>query len=99
MKIKVKFEDLRGTLKNIKHSKLFKYSMNSWSFYQPQTFIEYKAKMIEVHVIYIEPVYTSQMCRKCGLIEDRNGKKFKYSNYGHFENSDVDSSFISMTEI
>ncbi|MBN1134537.1 MAG: transposase [Methanosarcinaceae archaeon] len=48
----------------MKHSKSFEYSLNNWSFSQLQTYIEYRAKMLGVPVIDIEPEYTSQMCSK-----------------------------------
>ena len=41
----IKLELLEGIRNNKKHSRSFNYSLNSWSFYQLQTFIEYKAKL------------------------------------------------------
>ena len=39
------FEDLKGILTTSKrHRKSFKYALHSWSFYQLQQFVEYKAK-------------------------------------------------------
>lgn len=73
----IKLEKLEGIRQRTKQVKSFKYSLNSWSYYQLQTFVEYKAQLAGVKVAYIEPAYTSQMCHKCGLIGNRNGKQFK----------------------
>ena len=40
----IKLEKLDGIRNNRKHTRSFNYSPNSWSFYQLQKFIEYKAK-------------------------------------------------------
>lgn len=41
---------------------------NSWAFYQLQTDLEYKAKMNEQYVLYINKNNTSQRCPICGAI-------------------------------
>ena len=92
-KCNIKMEDLSGIRKNKKNGKSFRYSLNSWSFYQLRSMIEYKAKKQGVMVALIDPAYTSQDCSKCGSLGKRNKKKFKCSKCGHVDHADSNASF------
>lgn len=95
VKAGIVLEDLDGIRKTAKVRKRQRYSLNSWSFYQLQGMIEYKAKKRGVPVFYVEPQYTSQRCCRCGHIErsNRKGKLFRCLKCGRVEDADVNAGF------
>ena len=54
--------------------------LRTWSFYQLEQFLSYKAAGRQSKVIKVDPDYTSQRCPKCGRIlkENRNHKTHEY---------------------
>jgi len=92
-KAEIKMENLEGIRQTTKSRKSFKYALNSWSFYQLKTFIEYKALLAGIKLSFVEPAYTSKCCSKCGQIGQRNDKIFKCPNCGYVEHADVNAAF------
>lgn len=77
--------------------------LKTWSYYDLQTKIEYKAKDVGIDVKYIEPRYTSQRCNHCGVIDKASRvtqDKFKCTTCGHTTNADLNASRnIAMKDI
>lgn len=69
-----------------------RYVSVSWSFYDLEQKLIYKAKQNQSAVIKVSPKYTSQCCPKCGHIEKANRNKelhlFTCKNCGYKSNDD-----------
>lgn len=89
----IKLEQLTGIRNSKKNSKSFRYTLNSWSYYQLGVMIAYKALLQGIPVQYIDPAYTSQNCSRCDHLGKRNGKVFKCGNCKHTGHADVNASF------
>lgn len=72
--------------------------LKSWSYYDLQQKIIYKAKEKGINVIKINPQYTSKRCSKCGCIHEdnrdckNNQSKFECKICGYKENADINAS-------
>lgn len=85
----IQMEDLTG-ISNSEEKKF----LRTWSYYDLQNKIEYKAKANGIKVRYIEPQYTSQRCFSCGYISSRNlveGHKFVCEKCGYTRHADINA--------
>lgn len=83
----IQMEDLTGISKN-------NLMLKTWSYYDLQQKIEYKAKEFGIEVIYVKPKYTSLRCSKCGCIHEDNRlsqEKFKCQICGEESNADLNA--------
>lgn len=49
-----------------------KYVLRFWSYYQLQSFIEYKAKMYNIRVVKVSPIDITKKCTCCGNISEKS---------------------------
>jgi IS605 OrfB family transposase len=68
---KIIMEDLKG-IKKHRRGRILNYWINNWSFYQLQRFIQYKAGLKGIKVVRANPIYTSQICHRCGQLGVRS---------------------------
>lgn len=71
----IKLEHLQNIRSATRKSRKNNHSLHSWSFYRLAMFIEYKARLAGIKVLYVNPAYTSQRCPVCGMLNhahDRN---------------------------
>jgi putative transposase len=92
----IALEDLKGIRKSAgtgKRGKNFNNRLHRWGFYQLAQFVEYKAETAGLHVIKVDPKYTSQGCCKCGHTEkaNRNGHAFGCKACGYRVHSDLNA--------
>ena len=72
----------------------FNRKLNSWSFYQLEEFIRYKAETLGKHVLLVDARYTSQKCSNCGHTYkgNRNGSAFRCRKCGFELHADLNAS-------
>jgi|SRR5690625_1795904 len=83
----IQIEDLTGISKRDSF-------LATWSYFDLQTKIEYKAKMEGIEVVKVNPRYTSQRCFKCGVIDEdsrQSQASFECSTCGHKRNADYNA--------
>jgi IS605 OrfB family transposase len=68
----IALEDLQGIRGRVRLRRSQRDSLHSWSFHQLRTFIEYKARLLGVPVVQVDPRYTSQTCAVCGHVDRAN---------------------------
>ena len=86
-------EELTG-IRNKRLRKEQRTMINSWSYYQLEQFLTYKAKEKGIGIEYIDARYTSQRCSKCGYICRSNRKQHNFccKQCGFKLNSDLNAS-------
>ncbi len=94
------FEDLtniRESLNQKPRTKQERRRTNNWAFYQLRLFVNYKAAIVGIPVVFVPPAYTSQTCSRCHHLHPekgksyRNGKKFKCGHCGFEHDSDFNA--------
>ena len=70
----------------------FRGRMNSWTFYEVQRQIDYKARWEGIPISYVNPRYTSRNCSKCGSSQRFEGRTAVCPSCGQVEDRDVNAS-------
>lgn len=93
----IALENLKGIRKRTTVRKSQRATHHSWGFHQLGSFIEYKAILAGVPVIYIDPRNTSRECISCGHIDKTNRKSqgiFSCVKCGHTANADLNAAMV-----
>jgi len=91
----IALEDLKGIRSRQKVRRADRQRFGNWAFYQLDNFIEYKALIAGVPVVYIDPRNTSRACSICGFISKANRKSqsvFSCKSCGHTAHADFNAS-------
>ncbi len=87
----IALENLLGIRERAKGSKKFNRMMSGWNFRELASFIEYKAALAGVPVIYVDPKETSKACPRCGNVSRYNRKNqgwFRCTRCGYQSDAD-----------
>ena len=68
----IALEDLKGIRKSVTVRRTQRSRIHSWAFYQLRSFIEYKAAIVGIPVVLINPSGTSHICPECKHNERAN---------------------------
>ena len=72
----IKLEQLSNIRSTTRTSRKNNRSLHNWSFYRLAQYIEYKAKLAGIEVLYVNPAYTSQTCPVCGRRHHASDRKY-----------------------
>jgi IS605 OrfB family transposase len=96
-KSSIALEDLIGIRERTTVRKKQRSTHHSWGFHQLAKFIEYKALLAGVPIIYVDPRNSSRECLSCGHIEKANRKSqsvFSCVKCGYTANADLNAAMI-----
>lgn len=87
-------EDLKGIRERTTVSRKQRARHSGWSFFQLRSFVEYKAELLGVPVILVDPRNTSRTCSACGHCDKANRKnqsEFVCQHCGYSANADFNA--------
>ena len=73
----IKLEKLQNIRQQARKSRKNNRSLHSWSFYRLASFIEYKAALAGLNVVYVNPTYTSQICPACHTLNHADDRDYR----------------------
>jgi len=90
----IALEVLKGIRSRVRARKSKRAELHSWSFHDLGKKIIYKAKLVGVPVVFVDPACTSQMCSVCGYTAKHNRisqETFKCRQCGHASHADINA--------
>ncbi len=98
------FEDLKGIRQSLNkkpRSKKERRKTNNWAFYQLRQYVQYKAAIAGIWVLFVNPKYTSKTCARCHHVHPEESKKsyrrderYKCGNCGWEHNADINAGIV-----
>lgn len=93
LQVGIALEDLSGIKGRLEEtvSRKFRCTLGNWSFFQLRSFMEYKACLAGIPVVFVDPRNTSRACSACGHCEKANRKsqsEFVCKHCGYSMNAD-----------
>ena len=84
-------EDLKGIRSRVKYGRQMNRRLHTWNFRRLQFYVEYKAKLEGLPVVYVSPKGTSSLCPVCGgkLIASNGHRLMKCRKCGYENDRDV----------
>jgi putative transposase len=68
----IALENLKGIRERVTARRRQRARLANWGFHQLRSFVEYKARLAGVPVVYVDPRNTSRTCPVCGCIDKAN---------------------------
>jgi putative transposase len=84
----IALEDLEGISGRVSVRREQRARLKGWAFFQLRSFVEYKARLAGVPVIFVDPANTSRTCPECGHCEKANRKTRDRFECRHCRHSD-----------
>ena len=85
-------ERLNGIREEMNSSAKLNRRLHAWSFRKLQQYIEYKANLEGIPVVYVNPKNTSKRCHRCGHVARKvEGREFRCPKCGLVYNRDLNS--------
>jgi len=85
-------ERLKNIRENVNSSAKLNRRLHSWSYRKIQLYIEYKANLEGIAVVYVNPKNSSKTCHRCGhLARKVKGREFRCPKCGLIYNRDLNS--------
>jgi IS605 OrfB family transposase len=87
----IAMEKLDGIRENMNSSAKLNRRLHAWSFRKLQQYIEYKANLEGIPVVYVNPKNSSKSCHRCGHVARTKSREFRCSKCGLVYNRDLNA--------